>query len=82
MDEQPKKSLKKTYSLISEAKAIIEELLREHQGGLDGMSENAQATERGETLQDLVSDLDRIRDKLENVSEAIGDIVESTPDYS
>jgi methyl-accepting chemotaxis protein len=78
MDEQSKKSLEKTYSLISEAKAIIEELLREHQGGLDGMSENAQATERGETLQDLVSDLDRIRDKLENVSEAIGDIVEST----
>ena len=78
MNEQSQKSLKKAYSLISEAKAIIEELLREHQGRLDDISENAQATERGETLQDLVSDLDRIRDKLENVSEAIGDIVEST----
>jgi DNA-directed RNA polymerase subunit F len=78
MDEQSKKSLEKTYSLISEAKAIIEELLREHQGRLDDISENAQATERGETLQDLVSDLDRIRDKLEDVSEAISDIGEST----
>lgn len=78
MDEQSKKPLEKTYSLISEAKAIIEELLREHQGRLDDISENAQATERGETLQDLVSDLDRIRDKLEDVSEAISDIGEST----
>jgi hypothetical protein len=78
VDEQSQKSLKKAYSLISEVKDIIEELLREHQGGLDDMSENAQATQEGETLQDLVSDLDRLRNKLENVSDVIGDIVEST----
>lgn len=54
MNAQRRKQIEKAIGLLSEARAILEEVTEEEQEAFDNMPEGLQASERGETMEENI----------------------------
>ena len=58
MNNQKRKELSKASALLEEAKGIIESVLEDEQDGFDNMTESLQQTERGQMMEEAISNME------------------------
>lgn len=64
MNNQRRKRLKEVIDLINQANSIIEEVKDEEEEALNNLPENLQDTERAESMQECIDQLEEIYDDL------------------
>ena len=76
MNKTRRTNLRKVYDLISEARALLEEIAQEEREALDNTPDSLQTSERYEqadedctTLEDHLTDLETIEENLEEIIE-------------
>lgn len=74
MNKTRRKRLAEALDLISQAKDILEEVKGEEQDAFDNLPENFQYGERGEQMEEYISDIEEAFDNLEEAEGLISEI--------
>jgi hypothetical protein len=74
VNKTQKDQLKKVDALMSEALELLNALAIEHREEFDGLSEEAQESEKGQALSDLADSLEAARDEVENAHASVQQI--------
>lgn len=69
-----RKELMRAIELLDEAKGILESVKDEEQEAFDNLPESFQASERGETMEDNIYNLDEAYDSIEEIVDTIGEM--------
>jgi hypothetical protein len=75
MNKERRKEIARAIAMIEEAKSILETCSDEEQDYFDNMPESFQDGQKGEDAQTAIDALDEGVSNLEDVSQALGDIV-------
>lgn len=71
MNRNRREKLKQAISLLDSAYKIILQASEEEQDSFDNLPENLQESERGEKMEDAISELESATEKIEEVKENI-----------
>lgn len=74
MNAARRKMIAKAIELLDEAKGILESVKDEEQEAFDNLPESFQASERGETMEDNIYNLDEAYDSIEEIVDTIGEM--------
>lgn len=69
-----RKELMRAIELLDEAKGILESVKDEEQEAFDNLPESFQASERGETMEDNIYNLDEAYSSIEDIVDTIEDM--------
>lgn len=69
-----RKELMRAIELLDEAKGILESVKDEEQEAFDNLPESFQASERGETMEDNIYNLNEAYDSIEEIVDTIGEM--------
>lgn len=69
-----RKELMRAIELLDEAKGILESVKDEEQEAFDNLPESFQTSERGETMEDNIYNLDEAYDSIEEIVDTIGEM--------
>lgn len=73
MNQERRTKIDKALALMADAKAIIEEVLDEEQEAYDNMPEGLQASERGEAMQEAITNLEDANSSAEEIEDYLED---------
>lgn len=76
MNKERRKELNKAIKLLEEAQEIIACVMDEEQEAYDNLPEGIQSSEKGEEMDENVSDMDNCGDTIQDVIDDLCDIVE------
>lgn len=76
MNDTRRRQLKKAADLLEQAKAIIEQVMEEEQEAYDNMPEGLQNSERGETMEENIYDLENAESDFDDLYDIIYTIVD------
>lgn len=71
MNAQRRKNLKKAIELLEAARSIIEYSKDEEQESFDNLPEGIQCSERGETMEENIYNMDEILDNISDMVEEL-----------
>lgn len=74
MNKARRKELERAIELLEQAKEIIEAVTEEEQEAYDNLPESIQYGERGEAMEEIISDLEYI--DIEEITDTLQDIIE------
>ena len=74
MNNQRRKTIKEPVDLIRQAYDLLESVRDEEEECMDNMPENLQGTERYESMEAAVSDLEDVMDSLETAESTLEDL--------
>jgi hypothetical protein len=75
MNKTRRANLRKVFDLISEARALLEEIVQEEREALDNTPESLQTSERYEQATEDCDTLDERMTDLEDIEEELEDII-------
>ena len=75
MNQDRRKRLEKIQGLIDDAIAQLEEIREEEQEAFDNMPESIQDGERGETMQEHISNMEDVESSLDDARSVLEDVV-------
>ena len=75
MNKARRNRLNDAISYISTAKEIIEEVKEAEEEAFDNLPEGIQCSERGETMEGYIGDLENAMDDLENIMETLEEVI-------
>lgn len=75
MNKQRRKQIEKAIGLLSEARAILEEVTDEEQEAFDNLPEGLQQSERGELMDEGISRLIDVYETIEEHETELDDII-------
>lgn len=75
MNKPRRKELQKALDMINDARDIIEAMKYEEQDAYDNLPEGIQDSERGEQMDENISDLEEVMDGLEEQASMLEDIL-------
>ena len=67
MNKQRRKRLAEAMELLQQAQEIIEEVRDEEQGAFDNLPEGLQYSERGEAMEEAISNLEEAYDGMDDI---------------
>ncbi len=67
MNKQDRTQLAKAYSMLDDVKSLIEEVANAEQEMFDNLSEDLQASERGQRMEEVASELQNACDTIDDV---------------
>ena len=73
MNQERRTKIDKALALMADAKAIIEEVLDEEQEAYDNMPEGLQASERGEAMQEAITNLEDANSSADEIEDYLED---------
>ncbi len=76
MNKARRKQLEKVVEVLTAQMEELETIKDEEQEAFDNLPEAIQCTERGETMEENVDELDSIITDLENVIDSINEVIE------
>lgn len=76
MNKQRRKKLDSIHRRIVELSEEIQAVTQDEQDSLDNMPESLQEGERGQRMQDIVSDLESASDNLQEAAEILESVIE------
>ena len=76
MNKERRKQLEKVVEVLTAQMEELETIKDEEQEAFDNLPEGIQCTERGETMEENVDELDSIITDLENVIDSINEVIE------
>ena len=76
MNKQRRKNLASTLDLIEQILSTVEIVKDEEQEAFDNMPENIQCSERGETMEEILLQLEDIYDSIQSVQDQSSEICE------
>ena len=74
MNAERRKNLEKVEALIGEARTLLEDIKSEEEDAYGNLPESLQNTERGEKMDEAISEMDDIIDTLEDAEGRLYDI--------
>lgn len=75
MNAQRRKQIQKAIGLLSEARAILEEVTEEEQEAFDNMPDGLQASERGETMEENIYRLEEAVSAIEEQENEMEEVI-------
>tara|TARA_B100000161_G_C33459165_1_gene372688 strand:+ start:131 stop:364 length:234 start_codon:yes stop_codon:yes gene_type:complete len=73
MNQERRTKIDKALALMADAKAIIEEVLDEEQEAYDNMPEGLQTSERGEAMQEAITNLEDANSSVDEIEDYLED---------
>lgn len=67
MNKQRRKRITEAMELLQQAQAIIEEVKDEEQDAFDNLPEGLQGSERGEAMEEAISNLEEAYDNMDDI---------------
>lgn len=75
MNKARRKEIKKALSMIEDAMVILESVRDEEQEAFDNLPESLQYSEKGETMEEYVDDIDSAISDLDSIISELDDII-------
>lgn len=76
MNAQRRKAISKIIEILSDQKENLDQIREEEQDCYDNLPEGIQYSERGEAMSEICDDLDSALYDLENIIDALQDIID------